>query len=99
MFHVFQSNIVKRQIEEHIGATINQITNKSLNSFEIPFPKPPEQKVIAEILSVMDAEIVVLEKQLEKYKMMKQGMMQNLLTGKIRLVEAWHILLQHILRT
>jgi type I restriction enzyme S subunit len=34
----------------------------------------------------MDAEITVLEKKLEKYKMVKQGMMQNLLTAKIRLI-------------
>jgi type I restriction enzyme S subunit len=34
----------------------------------------------------MDAEIAALEKKLEKYKMVKQGMMQNLLTGKIRLI-------------
>ena len=34
----------------------------------------------------MDAKIAVLEKKLEKYKMVKQGMMQNLLTGRIRLV-------------
>jgi len=33
----------------------------------------------------MDAEIESLEKKLEKYKMIKQGMMQNLLTGKTRL--------------
>jgi len=35
----------------------------------------------------MDAEIAVLEKKLEKYKVVKQGMMQNFLTGKIRLKE------------
>jgi len=34
----------------------------------------------------MDADIAVLEKKLEKHKMVKQGMMQNLLTGKIRLI-------------
>jgi type I restriction enzyme S subunit len=34
----------------------------------------------------MDAEIAVLEKKLEKYKMVKRGMMQNLLTGKMRLI-------------
>jgi len=34
----------------------------------------------------MDAKIAVLEKKLEKYKMIKQGMMQNLLTEKIRLI-------------
>jgi len=45
-----------------------------------------EQNHIAIILSDMDAEIEALEKKLEKYKMIKQGMMQNLLTGKIRLI-------------
>ncbi len=82
---LFQSEIIKTQIDEHLGATINQITNKSLNSFEIPFPPISEQTRIAKILTDMDADIVQLEKKLDKYKMMKQGMMQNLLTGKIRL--------------
>jgi type I restriction enzyme S subunit len=86
IFHVFQSNIIQRQIEETIGATINQLTNKNLNAFEIPFPNTSEQTRIAQILSDMDAEIVALETKLAKYKMLKQGMMQNLLTGKIRLV-------------
>lgn len=86
VFHAFQSHYIQRQIEETIGATINQLTNKNLNSFEIPFPNPTEQSRISEILSDMDNEIQELEKELEKYKMMKQGMMQSLLTGKIRLL-------------
>ena len=86
VFNVFQSNIIKKQIDEHLGATINQITNKSLNSFEIPFPPVEEQIKIVNILSDMNSEIVTLESKLDKYKMLKQGMMQNLLTGKIRLV-------------
>ncbi|MDD2307806.1 MAG: restriction endonuclease subunit S [Prolixibacteraceae bacterium] len=86
VFILFQSEIIKKQIDEHLGATINQITNKSLNSFEIPFPPIEEQTRIATILSDMDAEINALETKLEKYKMLKLGMMQNLLTGKIRLV-------------
>ncbi len=45
-----------------------------------------EQTRIAQILSDMDAEIEALEKKLEKYKMLKQGMMQNLLTGRVRLI-------------
>lgn len=49
-------------------------------------PTIDEQVQIAQILTDMDAEIEGLEKKLEKYKMLKQGMMQNLLTGKIRLV-------------
>jgi type I restriction enzyme S subunit len=86
IFHVFQSNIIKRQIDEHLGATINQITNKSLNSFQVPFPPLTQQMEIDRILSDMNAELVVLESKLEKYRQIKSGMMQNLLTGKIRLV-------------
>lgn len=85
VFILFQSNIIKKQIDEHLGATINQITNKSLNSFEIPFPPPEEQTEIANILADMDNEINGLEAKLDKYKKVKLGMMQNLLTGKIRL--------------
>ncbi len=53
--------------------------------FAIPKTKQ-EQTEIATILSDMDAEIEQLEQKLSKYKMVKQGLMQNLLTGKIRLV-------------
>ena len=86
IFNLFQSSLIKKQIDEHLGATINQITNKSLNSFEIPFPKQEEQFNIVIVLKDMDTEIVALEQKLSKYKMLKQGMMQELLTGKIRLV-------------
>jgi type I restriction enzyme S subunit len=54
------------------------------NSISIP-PTSREQKAIAQILSDMDAEIEKLEQQREKYKAVKQGMMQELLTGKTRL--------------
>ena len=53
----------------------------------IAFPKSKkEQNRIATVLSDMDKEIENLENQLAKYKQVKQGLMQNLLTGKIRLV-------------
>ena len=45
-----------------------------------------EQAAIAKILVDMDIEITGLEKELAKYRQVKQGMMQQLLTGKIRLV-------------
>ncbi len=60
---------------------------QQLRDLFIPIPKDKsEQTRIAQILSDMEAEIEALEKQLEKYKKLKQGMMQVLLTGKIRLV-------------
>jgi type I restriction enzyme S subunit len=45
-----------------------------------------KQKRITDVLTDMEEEIVLLEKKVEKHKMLKQGMMQNLLTGKIRLI-------------
>lgn len=58
-----------------------------LKKIFISLPKSPEeQKAIGEILSNVDLEIVGLEVKLEKQKQLKQGMMQSLLTGKIRLV-------------
>lgn len=88
IFYQFQSNSIQKQIEEVMGATINQITNKDLSVFKVALPKDEnEQTRIATILSDMDAEIAALEAKLTKYRHIKQGMMQNLLTGRIRLVQ------------
>ncbi len=53
---------------------------------EILTPPPTEQIAIAEILSDMDAEIQALEQRRAKIRLLKQGMMQELLTGRIRLI-------------
>lgn len=57
-----------------------------LKAIEISFPSLPEQERIATILSDMDAELEALEAQLSKAQSLKQGMMQALLTGSVRLV-------------
>ena len=63
------------------------ISLKKFKELEIMYPIDlREQKAIAQILSDMDAEIEALNKKLEKYKTIKQGMMQELLTGRIRLI-------------
>jgi len=64
-----------------------KLMNSTMAKVKIPLPPLPEQKAIAKVLSDMDAEIEALEKRREKTKAIKQGMMQQLLTGKIRLVE------------
>jgi len=56
-----------------------------INGIRIFLPPLPEQTAIAEILSDMDAEIQGLETKLSKTRLLKQGMMQELLTGRIRL--------------
>jgi type I restriction enzyme, S subunit len=80
--NVFQSHIIQKQINEVLGATINQITNKDLASFQIPLPPPKEQESIAQVLSDTDALITVLEKRIAKKRLIKQGAMQTLLTPK-----------------
>jgi type I restriction enzyme S subunit len=62
------------------------LSGSIIKSIEMYFPSFEEQTRIATILSDMDAEISALETKLEKYRKVKLGMMQNLLTGKIRLV-------------
>lgn len=73
-------------IEKAIGSTFLEISKKDMKNIEIALPSVEEQKSIAQVLSDMDAEIEALEEQLEKYKTIKQGMMQELLTGRIRLI-------------
>ena len=57
-----------------------------MRALQIPLPEIAEQTAIANILSDMDAEITTLETKLTKARHIKQGMMQELLTGRIRLV-------------
>lgn len=78
-----QKSIYKMQT----GGAQPHIYPKQLYYINIYLPKSKsEQTRIATILSDMDAEISLLEQKLEKQKQIKQGMMQSLLTGKIRLL-------------
>lgn len=82
----FRADPMKKQIAEHLGATINQITNKSLRSFLVPFPPTNrEAEHVAKVLSEMDQELEGLIVQLNKSRLLKQAMMQSLLTGQVRL--------------
>ena len=69
------------------GQTAVPIVNKEqFENFELILPSKAEQTAIANVLSDMDTEISALETKLAKYRTLKTGMMQQLLTGKIRLV-------------
>lgn len=88
VFYQFQSDLIQNQINEIMGATINQITNKDMSGFKITLPSDEkEQTAIATILSDMDEELQALEQRLGKTRQIKQGMMQELLTGRIRLIK------------
>jgi len=68
------------------GSTFLEITPNKLRQIKIFIPTLTEQTAIATILSDMDTEIETLQSKLNKAKLVKQGAMQGLLTGKIRLI-------------
>ena len=69
------------------GSGQPQIVRGPLNNFRLRLPtEKAEQAAIAEVLSGMDAELAALERRQEKTRALKQGMMQELLTGRTRLV-------------
>jgi type I restriction enzyme S subunit len=68
------------------GSTRSRIARGQLGRIEIVLPPVQEQTAIAAVLSDMDAEIAALEARLDKTKQIWQGMMQQLLTGRVRLV-------------
>lgn len=68
------------------GATRYNIAKSAFMQLEIPQPSEEEQTAIATILSDMDAALAALEARRDKARQLKQGMMQELLTGRIRLV-------------
>lgn len=85
---IFESFVFDAFLESLVaGSTINHLYQKDFVHFN--FPVPPtvsEQTAIANILSDCDSEIAALEEKRDKCQEIKQGMMQQLLTGKIRLI-------------
>jgi type I restriction enzyme S subunit len=70
-----------------VKATVDSLRLPTFQNFTFFAPANVcEQTAIATILSDMDAEITALERRRDKTKMIKQGMMQQLLTGRIRLI-------------
>jgi type I restriction enzyme S subunit len=88
VFYLFQTESYRAHIAVLLaGSSINNLTPKNVEAFAIPIPPQKlEQAAIAAVISDLDAEIATLEAKLEKARQVKQGMMQKLLTGRIRLV-------------
>jgi type I restriction enzyme S subunit len=68
------------------GSTVFHLYATDLANLEIHFPEYQEQIAISQVLSDMDEEIEALENKLSKYRLIKKGMMQELLTGRKRLI-------------
>jgi type I restriction enzyme, S subunit len=86
-FYLFLSqNFLDRIMSMTAKSSVDSVRMEMIADMQVPLPPLPEQEAIATTLSDMDTEIEVLEKKRDKYKAIKQGMMQELLTGKTRLV-------------
>jgi type I restriction enzyme S subunit len=85
--YLYQTSLVSKQLLSITQGSSNiNINAENIKALRIPLPTANEQDAIATILLQMDAEIAALEAKLDKARQLKQGMMHNLLTGKIRLV-------------
>jgi type I restriction enzyme, S subunit len=85
VFQLFQSDLFFKQVEKNLGATINSINNSDLLLFDFSFPKDEiEQKQITKILTTQDEKIEIEEKNLAKLKELKKGLMNDLLSGEVR---------------
>lgn len=90
---VFVLFYMKYKFKEHAlsqtaKATVDSLRLPTIKSFEMHIPTDiSEQRAIAHVLSTMDSDISALETKRDKYRQIKQGMMRDLLTGRIRLVE------------
>lgn len=85
--HLF-GDVINHQIDKVLaGSNYPAISNSDVKNLFIPLPKTEEQTAIAAVLSDMDTEIDALEQRLEKARNLKTGMMQELLTGKTRLIK------------
>ena len=89
---LFSYYLLQQPLQElQIGTgatTVKHLSHFDVEELELTFPEEiKEQQAIAQVLSDMDNDIEQLEKKLAKYQQIKQGMMQELLTGRIRLKE------------
>jgi type I restriction enzyme S subunit len=83
----FSTNFYNRIMQMTAKSSVDSVRREMISRMPIPAPADKvEQTAIADVISDMDAEIDALEKKLEKARQIKQGMMQELLTGKIRLI-------------
>jgi type I restriction enzyme S subunit len=88
MYYVLTSQIFDDFLARlQAGSTISHLYQRDFLGFTFNAPQVPEQLAIATMLSDMDAEIAALEQQRDKTRGIKQGVMQQLLTGRVRLVK------------
>lgn len=86
LYYVLSSDaVIKQYISMASGSSVQNLNKEKVAAVLLAVPSKPEQKAISEVLSDIDTLIVNLEKLIAKKKAIKQGAMQELLTGKRRL--------------
>jgi type I restriction enzyme S subunit len=80
------SSVTTQKARMGQGDAVVHISARNLARLELHLPAQPEQTAIAEVLSDLDTELAALEQRRDKTRALKQGMMQELLTGRTRLV-------------
>lgn len=86
LYQILSSDGQRKITDLMSGNAITRLTLTKIRALRFPVPQVEEQRAIAAILSDMDAELAALEARRDKTRLLKQGMMQELLTGKTRLV-------------
>lgn len=87
LYYVLKSSIFETFMNQlQAGSTISHLYQKDFVNFSFTAPPHDEQQAIAHIFNDMDSEIEALEQEQDKYRALKEGMMQELLTGKTRFV-------------
>jgi type I restriction enzyme S subunit len=85
--YCFQTPAIRQQFLFYsVGTKVSGISKRNIPKLTLSFPTVPEQTAIAEVLTEMDGELAALEQRREKTRALKQAMMQELLTGRTRLV-------------
>ena len=84
MFYTLKQNLPKRILQTKSSSNTPYIIMETLTNMEIILPDNQEQKSIANTLTTIDEEINIQVKKLETFRTQKRGLMQQLLTGKIR---------------
>ena len=86
---VHDRRFLRSMVEMAVGGAQGNLGKSDITGYPCSLPKNlVEQRAIATILSDMDAEIAALERRRDKTRVVKQGMMQQLLTGRVRLVQS-----------
>ena len=89
VYYIMVLQFGNHAMQNTVKATVDSLRLPTFKNFSLSIPKDiAEQHAIASVLSDIDTEIATLEQRRDKTRAIKQGMMQQLLTGRVRLVKS-----------